>query len=106
MTSVFLTAGAPRDTRAATAEASATASPALTDADSASPNRARPKTASQRVNDQEGDGVLDLLRQVVQVQSEVAQKLSVFEKQVGLLSWRLSSFNPPTSTPTPGWVRL
>lgn len=90
LTSVFLTAGAPLNNQPAAMTTGVSTSPVLSVNDPASQNKDSSKAVMLIKDQQQEADVLDLLKQVVLVQKELArgqvqvvQKLSVFENQVG-----------------------
>lgn len=89
LTSVFFTAGAPLNNQPAAITGVIT-SPVLSVNEPASPNKDSSKPVILIPNQQQEADILDLVKQVVLVQKELAhgqvqviQKLSAFEKQVG-----------------------
>lgn len=90
MTSVFFAAGVPLSNQPAAVATGVITSPVLLDNDPAPPNKGGSKPAVLIQDQQQEAEVLDLLKQLVLVQKEVAggqvqvvQKLSALEKQVG-----------------------
>lgn len=92
MTSAFFTAGVPLNDQPAAMTTGVITSPVLSVSDPTSPNKDSFKPVVLIQDQQQEAGILDLLKQVVLVQKELAQgqvqviqKLSAFEKQVGLV---------------------